>query len=275
MEIIDSQVHVWRENSPLKPAEDTHIDRSPEQLIRDMDEAGVSRAIINVRSWERYRNEIAWEAAGRHPDRLGVAQAFDLTDERAVAALHHFHDQPQNVCIRLNLAPPRRKYLYDGTDDKFWPAAEEYEIPVMITCPGSLERYGEIVARYPRLKLIVDHMGFRSGGSAYQRSYAVAGLVMLSVFDNVYVKVSKTPNYASDPYPFTSMFQHIRTVVDAFGPKRCFWGTDLSGLSCSYRQAVTMFTETMEWKSNGELEYVMGGALSQALNWPPKASSTT
>jgi len=40
-----------------------------------------------------------------------------------------------------------------------------------------------------------------------------------------------------------------------------FWGTDLSRLPCSYRQAVTLFTEALDWLAGDDLEWVMGRAL--------------
>ena len=60
--------------------------------------------------------------------------------------------------------------------------------------------------------------------------------------------------------------------IDTFGPRRCFWGTDLSALlrrnQCTYRQAVTMFTDEMKFLSKEDLEWVMGRGLAECLPWP-------
>ena len=31
-----------------------------------------------------------------------------------------------------------------------------------------------------------------------------------------------------EPYPFRDMIEHLRRVFDAYGPRRCYWGTDLT-----------------------------------------------
>ena len=62
----------------------------------------------------------------------------------------------------------------------------------------------------------------------------------------------------------------IRRVVDAFGPQRTFWGTDLSRLvhKCSYREAVTFFTEELTFLSQEDREWIMGRAIAECLGWP-------
>jgi hypothetical protein len=57
-------------------------------------------------------------------------------------------------------------------------------------------------------------------------------------------------------------------VVDAFGPQRCFWGTDLSHLPCPYKQVVTLFTEELHFLSDADKEWIMGRAIAEWLNWP-------
>jgi hypothetical protein len=42
----------------------------------------------------------------------------------------------------------------------------------------------------------------------------------------------------------------------------------LSRSSCTYRQAVTMFTEEMDFLSKEDLEFVMGRGLAECLPWP-------
>jgi len=60
---------------------------------------------------------------------------------------------------------------------------------------------------------------------------------------------------------------YLRQVYDAFGPKRMFWGADLSRLPCTYRQGVTMFTEELPWLHGADLEWVMGRGLCEWLGW--------
>lgn len=61
----------------------------------------------------------------------------------------------------------------------------------------------------------------------------------------------------------------LKRVIDAFGPRRSFWGTDLSRIldTCTYRQAVTHFTEELDFLSPADLEWIMGRGLRETLRW--------
>ena len=63
------------------------------------------------------------------------------------------------------------------------------------------------------------------------------------------------------------------SVAVAFSPRRSFWGTDLSVMlsrsTCTYSQAVTLFTEEMGY-SKGDQEWILGRGLAECLPWPIK-----
>src|SRR6202022_492185 len=92
-----------------------------------------------------------------------------------------------------------------------------------------------------------------------------------SRFRNVSVKLSGAPDYArEDGYPFKGMHDRIHRLYDAYGPERLFWGTDITRLSnCTWRQAVTMFTEELPWLSENDKTLIMGEALCRWFNWWP------
>ena len=45
----------------------------------------------------------------------------------------------------------------------------------------------------------------------------------------------------------------------------------MTGIPCTYRQGVTLFTEELPWLKGADLELVMGRALCDWLGWPVKA----
>jgi hypothetical protein len=69
----------------------------------------------------------------------------------------------------------------------------------------------------------------------------------------VAVKLSGAPSYSSDVYPYRNVHQYIKRIVDAFGPQRSFWGTDVTRMPCNYHQCVTMYTEEMPWLKGDDL----------------------
>ena len=60
---------------------------------------------------------------------------------------------------------------------------------------------------------------------------------------------------------------YLKQIFDAFGPQRCFWGTDITRMPCSWKQCVTMFTEELPWLKGRDLELVMGRALCDWIGW--------
>ncbi len=56
--------------------------------------------------------------------------------------------------------------------------------------------------------------------------------------------------------------------VDAFGPHRTFWGTDLTRMPCTYYECITLFTEHLSWLQGEDLEWVMGRGICAWLSWP-------
>ena len=144
-----------------------------------------------------------------------------------------------------------RQPLLDGRFDWVWGEMEKHGIPAMVLFHHEYMHLADKVAeRYPGLRLVLDHLGLKSGKDVTEsQNFATLDKVLaLAKRPNVAAKVTAMPCYAADKsYPFRSVHPHIRRVFDAFGPKRTFWGTDLSRLPCSYRQGVTMFTEELPW----------------------------
>ena len=81
------------------------------------------------------------------------------------------------------------------------------------------------------------------------------------------VKASGIPAIATDAYPYRSLHHHLRAVYDAFGAQRVFWGTDLTRLPCTYRQALTLFSEELPWLSDADKEWTMGRGVCEWLGW--------
>jgi predicted TIM-barrel fold metal-dependent hydrolase len=102
-----------------------------------------------------------------------------------------------------------------------------------------------------------------------RNDYAIDEVVKLAKYPNVSVKVSATVNSSMEPYSFRDMAEHIERCFDAYGPKRCYWGTDLTNslAKATYRERITHFTEELPFLSEEDKDWVMGKAILQRLNW--------
>ena len=138
----------------------------------------------------------------------------------------------------------------------------------MVHAPHSLPLIDAIAARYPTLRLVIDHLGLVRPKLDHEAFAHLSGLLALAKRPNIAVKASAVTDYSGEPYPFPILHGYLRQVFDAFGPKRMFWGTDLTGIPCTYRQAITMFTEELRWLRGDDLEWVMGRGICEWLGWP-------
>jgi len=271
--ILDSQVHIWPADRPGRRLDAEYRNRPPytyEALLAAMDEAGVDGTILVPPSFDGDRNDYALEAASKHPDRFAVMGRVSLEDGPARAALSRWKQQPGILGARLTFHRDKdRPWLTDGTAAWFWPEAERYAIPVMVHAPERIATVQEIAARHPGLTIIYDHMGFARESMDGRAMARVQELLPLAALPNVCVKVSALPCYSTEPYPFKNLREPLRRVIEAFGPRRSFWGSDITRIprGCSYRQVVTHFTEELDFLSTDDLEWVMGKGLAATLNW--------
>ena len=276
MLIIDSQVHIWAPEAPDRPyaRENASKPHRPnplghEELLREMDNAGVARCVLVPPTWEADRNDTSLAAARLYPERFAVMGRIGLTAPESRALIVRWKEQPHMLGIRMVFNQQQSERLLDeDAADWLWEAAERHDVPVMAFAPNRVARLGAIAESHPGLRLTIDHMGLSSALRGRPLGPAVDELVKLAGIKNLAVKVSALPCYVAESYPFLSLQPLVQRVVEAFGPERCFWGTDFSHLPCSYKEAVTLFTEEMKFFSAADLEWIMGRGLARWLRWP-------
>ncbi len=273
--IVDSQVHLWNANTPERPWVPNLPPQLPEpftveKLLPMMDETGVDRAIIVPPSWVGDRLDEALEAAGRYPNRFAVMGRIPLKAPKTADELARWKSRPGLLGIRLTFLGPTAAWLTDGTADWLWPAAEKAGIPIMFLTAGTLPLFASIAERHPKLTLIIDHMGLSSQVVKEQKiPSAIDEAVALAKYPNVSVKVSAAPAYSSEPYPFRDMTTYIQRLFDAYGPQRCYWGTDVTNgfAKASYRERLVHFTEELKFLSEEDKDWIMGRAILSRLKW--------
>lgn len=267
MRIVDSQVHIWRDRMPPPMHRQKHHFWT-EALLAEMDCAGVAAAIIAPPAFYPEGNAIYPLEIERYPGRLACWGTFPVRDPASRALMPTWRNPPYMVGARfIFMTPDTQVQWTDGSMNWVYAQAEQYDVPIGVFAPGRLDAIATAVEQYPRLRLVVDHMSAdlgHKGGAAFND---LPALVALARHPNVAVKLSGLPAHSAMPYPFADLHDPIHRVIDAFGPKRCFWGSDLTRLPCSYREAVALFTEELPWLYGPELSEVMGDALCRWLGW--------
>jgi predicted TIM-barrel fold metal-dependent hydrolase len=275
--IVDAQIHLWKAETPdwkWVPGRPPQMPEpfTIEKIVPMMDEAGVDRVVIVPPSWPGDRNDYALEAVRRYPGRFAVMGRIPLQDPKSAELLPKWKEQPGMLGVRVTFLNALAPWLTDGTADWFWPAAEKAGLPVMFLAPGQSPAFGRIAERHPGLNLIIDHMALSKDIAEEGKiGEAIGQVAALAKYPNVSCKVSSSPTYSHDSYPFADMKPHLKRVFEAFGPQRCYWGTDITHAfgKSTYRQRITHFTETLEFLSEDDKDWVMGRAIEQRLGWAP------
>jgi predicted TIM-barrel fold metal-dependent hydrolase len=247
MRFVDSQVHLWAAESPTRPWPPGRAKEAqkPYQILKEtllfqMDLAGVSRMVLVPPSWEGDRNDMALEAARAYPDRFAVMGRLNLGDPASRDLVAGWRRQSGMLGMRFTFHNEHyRHFLTDGTAGK-----------------------------HPGLKLVIDHVGIAVRGKAPQVFEELPKVLALAKHPNVSVKASGMPSLSAQPYPFPDLHEAIRRMVDAFGPRRVFWGTDLTRMPCTYYECITLFTQHLPWLKGEDLEWVMGRGVCEWLGWP-------
>jgi predicted TIM-barrel fold metal-dependent hydrolase len=273
MTVVDSQVHIWTANTPERPWPARHQPHKPEpitaqDLLREMDAPKVDACVLVPPSWEGERNDVCLAAAQKYPKRFAVMGRLDVDAPESRGKIAAWRKQPGMLGLRFTLHRPfLRPLLTEGRIDWLWPEAEKAGVPVMaLALHSDMHLLDRVAERHPRLKLAIDHLGLTTGKGAEAFRH-LDNVLALAKRPNVAVKVSCLPHYATDAYPFRSLQPYLRRVYDAFGPKRMFWGSDLSRLPCSYRQGLTYLSEEIPWLSAADKEWILGRGVREWLGW--------
>src|ERR1044072_6601792 len=112
MLIVDSQVHIWGADTPERPRPKRAEAQRPvplgkDDLLREMNDAGVDRVVIVPPSWEGDRNDLALEAALAHPDRFATMGRLDPQDTASRGRLARSRERPRMLGLRFPFRIPQ------------------------------------------------------------------------------------------------------------------------------------------------------------------------
>ncbi|MDQ3830021.1 MAG: hypothetical protein M3361_12095 [Candidatus Tectomicrobia bacterium] len=191
MVIVDAQVHLWGADTPQRPwlpdgAANAHppVPLGMDELLRDVDAAGVDRVVTVPPSWEGDRNDLALEAARLPPDRFAIMGRLPIEKPESRGLVDGWRRQPGMLGVRLTF----------------------HRGPCPAIQPGDT----------------------RSG-----------------TFTGISVVWSMPTDRAA--------CSGARTSRDSDAP---------------YRQAVTLFTDELDFLSSDDKEWIMGRGIAEWLGWP-------
>jgi predicted TIM-barrel fold metal-dependent hydrolase len=275
MIITDAQVHLWEAERPDKPWR--KLERPPhrpngfsaEEMIAEMDAAGVDRAVIVPPTWAGENNDWALDVAARYPKQFAVIGRFDARATDAREQLRGWLRQNGMLGVRMSFhVKPFIDWLDDGSLDWFWTECERLALPVSALVPGMAGKLLPVLERHPDLKLLIPHMACPLDTQVPESFAGIEQLLALARYPNVFVMVSSAPCFSNEPYPFRDLYPYLRRIHDVYGARRMSWGADLSRLRGTYKECLDQFRYELDFLSEDDKEWILGRAIAHALSWP-------
>ncbi len=279
---IDVQVHAYERDRPGRPwAAVLHgpSEVTGDDMVKAMDAVGVDGGLlVSPFTMYRYDASYALEVRAAHPGRFAVIKPVDPNDPKVADTIAEWGDTEGTVAIRIMMTQGVSTDAADPGINRVLAAAARHSFPVNLLCWGRLEQVGQMAARNPETRLVIDHLGLQQPfepPAPAQPWAELPKLLALAAHDNIVVKISGACTLSHQPFPYKDIWDPLGRIFDAFSFDRCMWGTDWTravGL-LTYKQGVEAFRVT-DRLSDSDRAALMGQTLQKVYDWAPaKAGS--
>ncbi|HYM71958.1 MAG TPA: amidohydrolase family protein [Stellaceae bacterium] len=274
---IDVQVHAYERNHPGRPWVGTlhgPAEVTGDQMVAAMDAVGVDGAVlVSPFSMYGYDASYALEVHAAHPLRFGLVKPVDPNDPAVAETIAEWATTTGTVGIRIMMRDNVSADPADPGINRALAAAAQHSLPVNLLCWGRLEQAGQLAARNPNTRLVIDHLGLQQPFEPPAPAQPFADLpklLALAAHDNITVKISGACTLSHEPFPYKDIWDPLGRIFDAFGFNRCMWGTDWTRAVAllTYEQGVEAFRVT-DRLSDGDRTALMGETLTRVYNWSP------
>lgn len=281
MPIVDAHCHAWRVWPYQPPVPDPESRARVEQLLFEMDRAGVERAAIVCARIDHNpeNNEYVAECVQRYPDRLDQLADVDCSWSETYHA--------PGAAARLAEAADRWglkgfTHYVKGDDDGTWylsdegsaffQVAAERRLIASLSLPARLHpMLRQLAERFPTVPLLAHHMGaMRAAEAAPQPLF---NEVMASArVPNIYIKLSGFHHVSEGSLKWEYPYLHCRWLVEGlyqhFGPQRLCWGSDYPVVraAMTYRHSLeAVRTHYSDLIPEPEMAQILGGNMARLL----------
>jgi L-fuconolactonase len=274
---IDAQVHAYERDHPGRPWRAVLAGPpavTGDDMVAAMDAVGVDGALL-VSPFTIYGFDASYalDVHAAHPGRFGLIKPVDPDDPGVADTIAEWAATEGTVGIRLllnRLASPDP--AHPGID-RVLAAARRHDLPVNVLAWGRLEQARGLAARHPETALVIDHLGLQQPFAPPPPPEPWADLpklLALAAYGNVAVKISGACTLSHEPFPYNDIWDPLTRIFDAFGIKRCLWGTDWTRAVAllSYREGVEAFRVT-DRLSESDRAALMGENLARIYGWSP------
>jgi L-fuconolactonase len=302
MEIVDMQLH---DPAPFQAwegqDEQTRRRVVAEVLFQMLDAVGVNAVSLHPVEDLELGYQLAKESPSRFssipmltggdPDGLGKIalkpNAPDLEEQIAEAFA-----KPGVVALRFvpspSFFPDEFESYKQGGYDRAFGACEKQGVPVLLMVSGHAETVARVAEKFPDLQLVLDHVGLSQRPMEAPDDpqwKKLPDVLALSKYENVAVKLCHPVGLSEEAYPFKDVWPHVHKLLEAFGPERLAWGSDIGRFrgriawsirvpgteghftgKHNYMESLAFFLYSDEL-SQSEKEQILGANTRRLLNW--------
>jgi L-fuconolactonase len=268
--IIDIHPHVISDDEtryPPSPLFGTRSDWSQERpcrvetLIEAMDAAGVDKAaVVHSSTTYGFNNAYVVEACAQYPRRLLAVGSVDVLAADAPAVIQDWVARGLGG-LRVFTGGSTKDFDPSELDDpRAYPAWEllgELGLTMCIqTGPAGLPAITALAKRFPKVKIILDHLGRPdvTDGPPYA---AAQSLFDLAPIETIYLKV--TPRIMGDSIKGKATPEtFFSKLAELFGARRLAWGSNFPTSPGALGDILATAQERLQSLSAADREWIFG-----------------
>lgn len=275
--IIDAHCHAWETWPYQPPVPDPATRGSIEQLVFEMDQNGVDRALIVCAGIDDNpdNNQYVYDKIQAYDNRFD----FVVDVDSFWTNTYHTDGAANRLLEAINTWHPAgfTHYIADNADDgqwlnsdegaRFFEVAQAHDLIASIHCRPQHQRHlRELAKRFPQLTILIHHMGHPK----ILEPETLSEILKTAIYDNVHVKVSGFYACSTQPawdYPLVDVQPTAHALYQRFGAQRLLWGSDYPVCSQfhSHRQSIEIVRHHCRFIPSHDMDLIMGENLAQLL----------
>lgn len=250
--VIDCHAHVYADDEKAYPTIKNPY-RPPagkgtvSHLLAELRANGVSRATaIQTSTFYKWDNRFLADASKKNTNVLVGVCNLDPDDPTSPATLERYV-RGSNV-RGMRSIPAKSGLLDDPGVDALWATAER--LGIVINVLVDRDKTDEVEAlsrRHPSLRVVIDHCLNLKAGT--QLEPTLKDMKRLAMLPKCHAKLTFIPTGTAEAYPCRDMHDACRSVIAAFLPERCVWGSnfpcELWNPKVTYAQHLAIFTREL------------------------------
>jgi len=276
--VIDTHMHVWSMDTkryPFGPPEPKYTlpteDGSVELFLKEMKQDGVDLAVLVQPRYYGWDNRYIADCVRRFPKLFTGHGLINPNDPNNARVLEREVKEWGLAGMRLSpIYHPKEQWLNAPSNHALWKKADELgAVFNVFIAPAQLPQLEDMVQRFPRVKVVIDHLGrpdILNRAPWVESDY----LLRLAAHKNVWVKFTELYTASkTKQYPYLDVQPFGKMVYEKFGPRRLLFGTGMVGVTRRIPLAdeLRLVRHDIPYFSDSDKEWILGRNALEIWKW--------